>query len=135
MNNGTQVDLVKFRLEQAHECLLVAKANISTSLKASVNRSYYCIFHAMRAVLATKGFDSKKHSGVISEFRKTFIKPGVFERKHSDIIGKAFEIRNESDYEDFYVVSKEEAMKQIENAKEFLEACEKYLEGVLEANT
>ena len=135
MNNANKLNLSRFRLDQAKECLLTANANLSISLKTSANRSYYCIFHSMRAVLALDGYDSKKHSGVISEFRRKYVKTGVFEPVMSNIIKRAFTIRNESDYEDFYVVSKEEAMQQIENAKEFLEACEKYLEGVLEANT
>jgi uncharacterized protein (UPF0332 family) len=32
----------------------------------------------MRAVQALDGFDSKKHSGVISAFRKDYIKTGIF---------------------------------------------------------
>ena len=52
MMNGNERDLAKHRIAQAHECLLAAESAIDTSLKASVNRSYYAIFHAMRAVLA-----------------------------------------------------------------------------------
>ena len=38
------------------------------SYRSANNRAYYSIFHAIRSVLALDGFDSKKHSGVISEF-------------------------------------------------------------------
>ena len=37
--------------------------------KTSLNRSYYAIFHAMRAANIIKGFDSSKHSGVIAFFK------------------------------------------------------------------
>ena len=40
---------------------------------------------------------------------------------------EAYEIRNESDYEDFYVVSETEARQQLDNAGEFLEAVEEYI--------
>ena len=126
--NGNSKDLSKYRIEQAHECLQSAERDIEASLfKGAANRSYYAIFHAMRAALALDGFDSKKHSGVIAAFRKNYIKTGEFEPHFSDIIGKAFEIRNDSDYQDFYVASKSDVEQQIENAKIFLEEVEKYL--------
>jgi uncharacterized protein (UPF0332 family) len=52
MDNAV-VDLSKYRLEQAEQCIksaqLLADAN---DYKGAANRSYYCIFHCMRAVLA-----------------------------------------------------------------------------------
>ncbi len=46
--------------------------------KAANNRSYYAIFHALKAVLALDAFDSKRHSGIISEFQRRYIKDEVF---------------------------------------------------------
>jgi len=122
-------DLAYLRIEQARECLHSAEAIININhYKDAANRSYYCIFHSMRALLALDGFDSKKHSGIISEFRKSYIKTGKFSAKFSDTIRDAFEIRIDSDYHDFYVISKEEVQQQIDNAKEFLEAIQEYLD-------
>jgi len=118
-------NLAKFRLHQAGECLQAALAAID--FKTAANRSYYCIFHAMRAVQALDGFGSKKHSGVIDNFRKDYIRTGVFPQKFSNVITDAFEVRLESDYEDFYVVSKNKVTAQVENAKTFLDAVEKYV--------
>lgn len=42
--------------------------------KTVANRSYYAVFSAMRAVLALDSFDSKKHSGIIAEFRRRYLK-------------------------------------------------------------
>jgi uncharacterized protein (UPF0332 family) len=81
----------------------------------------------MRAVLALDRFDSKKHSGVISAFQKDYIRTGIFPKEFSDIVKKAFTIRNESDYVVFYLVSKSDVAAQIENAGIFLEAVEKYV--------
>lgn len=121
--------LVEYRLEQALECLDSAKLSMDTSLKFAANRSYYCIFHSMRAVLATIGFDSKKHSGVIGEFRQKFIKSGAFPKHLSNYIKDAFTIRNHSDYMDFYVVAREDVETQIKNAEEFYSTAKKYLIG------
>ncbi len=44
------------RFEHATECLNAAKSLLSSSnYKSSANRSYYAIFHAMRAVPAFDG--------------------------------------------------------------------------------
>ncbi len=120
----TPEDLAVFRLHQARECLQAALAAID--FKTAANRSYYCIFHAMRAVQALDRFDSRKHSGVIDNFRKDYIRTGIFSGEFSKVIGKAFDVRLESDYEDFYVVSKSKVTSQVENAKA-LEAVEKYI--------
>ena len=97
----------------------------------SANRSYYAIFHAARAVLALTGQDFRKHSGVIAFFRKEYVKTGIFETKLSDIIQDAFEIRTDCDYEDFYVVSKEDVEQQIHNAEFFFFFIEEYLNTVI----
>jgi len=121
-------DLAIFRLHQANECLQSAQRElVAGDFKTAANRSYYCIFHAMRAVQAFDGFGSKKHSGVIDNFRKDYIRTGVFPPEFSNIITNAFEVRLESDYEDFYVISKSKVRIQIENAKTLLEAVEKYV--------
>jgi len=121
-------NLSKFRLRQAGECLQTAQTILSAGdFKSAANRSYYCIFHAMRAVQALDRFDSKKHSGVIDNFLKDYIRTGVFPQEFSKVIQSAFRVRLESDYEDFYVISKSKVTSQVENAKIFLEAVEKYV--------
>ena len=83
--------LSKARLCKAKECLTDAKLLADNgSYKALANRSYYAIFHAMRSVLALDGFDSKKHSGIIAEFQRLYIKTGVFDKEMSVIIKNYF---------------------------------------------
>jgi uncharacterized protein (UPF0332 family) len=95
------------------------------------NRAYYSIFHSMRAVLAFDGFDSKKHSGIIAEFRKSYIKTGIIQDELSTIIGRASEIRNASDYDDMFIASKDETKKQIEDAKIFYNKIKEFIEKKL----
>lgn len=93
----------------------------------SINRSYYAIFSAMRAILAKRDVDFSKHSGVISYFRREYIKTGIFDKKYSDYIRDAFDGRNASDYGDFVAVTKEEATEQYDHAVELTEAIRRYL--------
>ena len=119
---------VNIRLEKARECLKAAENSILfTSYATAANRLYYAIFHSIRAVLLTIGYSSRKHSGIIAEFRQRYIKTEVFPPEFSDIINNAFNMRNNSDYEDFFIVSKEDVIKQIENAKTFLASVEAYI--------
>ena len=124
--------LAKYRMERAQKCLKSAD-NLLTmeDYLAVLNRSYYAIFHAVRAILALDGIDRKKHSGVISCFQQNYVKTGMFDKKYSSIVQDAFEVRQESDYEDFYVISKEEAVIQLENAKEFICVVKQYIENII----
>ena len=81
----------------------------------------------MRSVLAIDGIDMKHHSGIISEFRRRYIKSEIFEVKMSEIISLLFDARTESDYDDFYVVTKYDAEQQVANAEIFLKNIEEYL--------
>ncbi|MGV8146394.1 MAG: HEPN domain-containing protein [Alkaliphilus sp.] len=125
-------ELARYRLTKSKDNL---KASIllydNDMLSESLNRSYYAIFHATRAVLATENFDSKKHSGIIAFFNANYIKTGVFDKMLSKILMGAERIRNKSDYNDFYVVSRQDAKEQIENAKIYIAVMEQYIEQLL----
>lgn len=120
----TRLDIAKERISFADEILRLG------DYKTVANRSYYAVFSAMRAVLALDGYDSKKHSGIISEFRKNYLKTGKLPKELSQTIDSLVEIRQGSDYDDFYIVSKEEVCEQLENAKAFILCIENYLKTI-----
>ena len=129
MDSGSVKELAAYRLGQAHDCLKAAENNLASELyKDALNRSYYCVFHSIRAVLALGFSDYRKHAGVISEFHKNYIKTGKFDKHYSAVIRQSFQLRNRSDYEDFYIVTKEDVIQQISNAKDFLKAATKYID-------
>ena len=114
--------LSNIRLEHADECISAAKSLLeSENYKSAANRAYYTVFHAMRAVLAFDKIDMKHHSGIIAEFRRLYIKTGIFDAELSKIISVLSDSRNDSDYDDFFIVSKEEVAEQIKDAELFLE--------------
>ncbi len=97
----------------------------------------------MRAALAFDGVDMKHHSGIISELRRRYIKTDIFETRLSEIISVLdhlcpgsslswiisvlFDVRTDSDYDDFFVISRNETLEQIQNAAYFLNAIEPYI--------
>ena len=100
---GSLRELSAHRYGRAKEELQTAELLLkNANYRSSINRSYYSIFHAIRAVNALDGFDSSKHSGVIAHFNQEYVKTGEFERRASKIIRNASELREQADYEDFY---------------------------------
>ena len=83
----------------------------------------------VRAVLALDQIDFKKHSAVISYFQKNYVKTGIFEPIYSDIIRDAFSIRQDCDYEDFFVISIEESIEQVENSRIMIDAVKNYVDA------
>lgn len=125
-----QMQLSRYRIERAKEDIQTAKVNIENGLyKGAINRSYYAIFHAIRAVNILDGFDASKHSSVIAHFNRFHVHTGDFEKNTYKIIDSAYRIREKCDYSDFFVVSRDDAEKQFRNAEEFLVCIEKYLAG------
>ena len=125
---GSLTVLSAHRFKRAKEELQTAELLLrNADFRSSINRSYYSIFHAIRAVIALDGFDSSKHSGVISHFNQEYVKTGLFEKEVSKIIRNASELREQADYEDFYEASQEEAVDVFEQATRFISVVEVYL--------
>ena len=119
---------MQYRLEMAKERLHSSEILLKDgSYKDSIGRSYYAMFTSVRALLAMEGQDFSKHAGVIAYFQKEFVKTGKFDKKYSKYISQAFQIRNNTDYADFFIVSTQDAKEQYDKAKEFLEVIEKYI--------
>ena len=127
-----QLDLSAYRLEKAKDDLDTAELVFKNNkFSQSINRSYYSMFHAVRALLALDKYDSKKHTGVISFFNQNYIKPGKIESDFSNMLTAAFKIRNKSDYNDFFIAAREDAQIQLENAKKFMKRIKEYIEVIV----
>jgi uncharacterized protein (UPF0332 family) len=92
-----------------------------------VSRAYYAFFYAATALLLTLDLTRSQHSGVMSAFREHFVKPGIFPTQDSDAYGKAFELRNVTDYEMVGKADEAQARIGFENARRFVDRCETYL--------
>lgn len=123
-----RIDLCRYRLEKAEKCLRSASLLAqSGDYCGAANRSYYTIFHSIRGLLALEGVDFSKHSGVMAYFQRNYVKLGIFSKEYSKILTEAFQVRSDSDYDDYYMISKEEVEEQIQNAQFFLNGIMKYV--------
>ena len=121
-------DLCIYRMQTAIEKLETAKLCIDNKhFKDAVNRSYYAAFHAVRAVLAMDKVDFKRHKDVIAYFNKNYVATEIFEKTVGRMLAQLQLKREKSDYDDFYVVSKEEVDMQYRNAGIILDAVKDFL--------
>lgn len=126
---GTQMDIAKYRLMAAKDDLDTANLTFQAGkFRAANNRAYYSIFHTISAVLAKEGVAFKRHKDTISYFNKNYIHTEIFPKELGRKIVKAEEIRHASDYDTFYIASKEVTAQQIQTAEQLLCLAEKYLE-------
>ena len=130
-DKGGAKELALYRISVAKEDLDTAQMNFKGGhYRSSNNRAYYAIFRAISACLALEFKGYKQHAQVIGNFNKYFVHTGVFPKEISRKISRAQEIRHASDYDDFYIVSIEDAQEQLETAKEVVSMVEKYLESI-----
>lgn len=94
------------------------------SSNGAIGRFYYAAFHAARALLATKGLDASRHTGVIKLFSQHFVKTGLVFPETAKALSRSFEKRLDSEYEDYIQFSKKEAEQVRDEVRDFIRACE-----------
>lgn len=126
--DNRQKDLCKYRIQEAKDSLQVAENCLKGGFyKDAVNRSYYSAFYAIKAVLALGTVDFKRHKDVVSYFNKTYVATEIFSKEIGRRLATLKQLREKSDYDDFYIVSRERATEQLESAKMILQDIESYI--------
>ena len=124
-------NVVLINIKQAQRSLTSAHVLFADDdLGGAINRIYYCVFYCARALLSSEDLDFKRHSGVISHFRREYIKTGKLEERLSDIIGDLFDDRMGSDYDTDFSADIETVKSEIEDAEYFLCKITEYLKSI-----
>lgn len=135
LQGGSFGDVAQYKLERAQDDLEAANLLLEAGkYKAANNRAYYSCFHAIGAVLALEPIAFKKHKDTLAYFNKNYIHTEIFPKDLGRKIAKLEVIRHKSDYDDFYIASKEEAEQQIEIAKEVRELAIIFVEEKISSN-
>lgn len=128
MQSGSYKDVAVYKLERAKDELETARILLDAGkYKAANNRAYYACFHAINGVLALEPVAFKKHKDVLAYFNKQYVHQEIFPRDIGRQISKLEIIRHKSDYDDFYIASREEASEQIEIVKTIIDLVEGYI--------
>ena len=124
--------LARVRIERAIELLKESQDLLMQgAYKSANNRAFYAMEKSIKALLAKKQVDVATHNGAIKQFNFLYIYKGdgTFDAEDYQKIARAEQIRNASDYDDFYLASKEETTVQVENAKYMVEKVLRYIEN------
>lgn len=114
-------DLCNYRIGQAKETINVAKLCFENGhYKDAINRAYYAAFYAVKAVLALDNIDFKRHKDVVATFNRDYVASDVYEKEIGRLLSRLQKKRENSDYDDFYIASKEEAEDQIKFAEQIV---------------
>jgi len=126
-------DLVKKYLLNAEEKLSVAEYLLNGEFyKDSISRSYYSMFFAAKALLATKEIYPESHKGVVLQFGLQFVKNGFIKEMYGRTFRIAKEQRESVDYGIDIVVHRTEAEENFKKADEFLKVVKKAIEKLQE---
>lgn len=127
--DNRQKELSNYRIQEAKDTLKVARNCLNDGFyKDSINRSYYSVFYAIKSVLALGTVDFKRHKDVVAYFNKEYVATEKFSRELGRKIAVLKQVRETSDYDDFFIASKEKAEEQINTAELVLQEVKKYLE-------
>ena len=135
MDEEYYIALAKVRMERSWELLDEAETLLKqNAYKSANNRAFYAIEKSLKALLATARIDVATHNGGLKQFNYYFIfkGDGTFTSEDYKIIARSEQIRNASDYDDFYVADKAETRQQVENARKLVEKIRQYMENHFE---
>lgn len=116
-----KIDLSNIRYKKAKEFLEDSRANRTESRnRTAVNRAYYAVLHAVRALLILEGVDPETHSGAVTTFSLRFIKTGLLPLDTIKDIKMLLSRRTDVDYGDFDAIDDEEADDSVQKADALL---------------
>jgi uncharacterized protein (UPF0332 family) len=94
----------------------------------SINRSYYAVFYATKALLLKKEVPTKTYKGLIHQFGLEYVVNNDFDEKIAKKLSELEEDRCKVDCEfDFDLAEKRKVKTDLEDAKIFIEECKKFI--------
>lgn len=89
----------------------------------AVSRAYYAAFHWARALLFTRGIESKTHRGVIQLLNLHFVKDGPLSPQMAEHLSHLETYRELSDYTAIAQFTKDQTREELARAEAFIAAC------------
>lgn len=117
--------LVSYRINKA-KTVLTEAIDVATlnHWNLAVNRLYYSVFHICSAILLSRGFSARTHSGVIQIMMREFVKTNKLTKDDGTLISTLFNMRNTGDYDDMFDWNEAQVFHLIEPTKILLEKIE-----------
>jgi len=115
-------------MERARQCLRSAELLAAAGQHAdAVSRTYYAIFHAACALLASIGRSTRAHDGLRALIGEHFVRPGTLAPEHGRALSRVGADRNDAEYNVAAVFGEADARGDIAQAQAFIAAAEALL--------
>jgi uncharacterized protein (UPF0332 family) len=88
--------------------------------RVALARSYFAVFHAVRARLFAEGLEPKTHAGVQHLWNLHLVKPGIYDPSTTKLLARLQKFREEADYAQAFVVDEASAREEITAASELV---------------
>lgn len=125
MTNEDREQLVKLRIENAHQTMREAKLMMDNEFwNAAINRMYYACYYAVTALLLKHGIEAHTHSGVRQMLGLHFVKTGKLPVALSNHYSNLFSKRHSGDYDIFMFYDKDAVETIYPQSEEFIAAIE-----------
>ena len=98
-----------------------------------INRFYYAILNASRALLILDGANPRSHEGVVTMLSLHYIKKNLLPPELIKEYKKIYAMRTDADYGDFDIISEEDARGAQSSTEEILTSIEDVRESVIKS--
>ena len=117
--------IVKYRLDKAKDALFDVTISIQNCRwNNAANRLYYACFYAAMALLIHDGYEARTHNGVKTLLGIHYVNTGMIEEALINAYRKMFNLRQTGDYDDLIVINKDDVLRLLEPAKQFIKTIE-----------
>jgi len=105
---------VSGHIKKAHSNLESAQMLFDNGMyDSAVSSSYYAIFHAVSALLASKGMEFSKHKTVINKYNEEFIHTGLISSISFRSLTALFRLRMDCEYDPIVFIGEDGAKEAL----------------------
>src|SRR3989339_178416 len=120
--------IINIRIIKAKETIEDARIALeSERFRNALNRIYYAIFYMVSALSLKNGFSTSKHKQLMGWFVKNYVSTGIIKPEFSNIYKRAYERRQESDYDDVLEFDKNQVESHFSDMLQFVSEIEKII--------
>lgn len=120
MTIANKKENIREEIQRGDEAFDSARLLLSAGhLLDAMSRTYYAVFHYLKALLLSKGLEPKSHHAAIHLFSQFFVKEGIFDSSLNRILSAMQKFREEADYNPSWVISEEGVKEEMEKAALF----------------
>jgi len=105
-------------MKKAHSNLESAQMLFNNGMyDGAVSSSYYAVFHAVSALLASKGMEFSKHKTIINKYNEDFIHTGLISSISFRALTALFRLRLDCEYDPIMFIGKDGAKEALKLAQ------------------